>query len=213
MELVVISDLHLSTGYNEKTGKYSRNEDFFFDEEFKRFQNACNWLYSKRVDIVSGLTKWPDIKNKIIKLNGDISYVDFFQKIKWPKVGSNRVEMLEYIAADSKATCIETMRPIVMLAQLKRDTEGSEPRPSHIKGSGGAEESADTVIMPYTVDKKLGGNQFLSRVKNIIGKDREGLESYYMCDWDRSINKWYTDKASMSQNDGSANRNNQGVNN
>lgn len=37
MELIVISDLHLSVGYDEKTGRYSRNEDFFFDEEFKRF--------------------------------------------------------------------------------------------------------------------------------------------------------------------------------
>jgi UDP-2,3-diacylglucosamine pyrophosphatase LpxH len=37
MELIVISDLHLSVGYNEETGKYSRNEDFFFDEEFRRF--------------------------------------------------------------------------------------------------------------------------------------------------------------------------------
>jgi UDP-2,3-diacylglucosamine pyrophosphatase LpxH len=37
MELIVISDLHLSAGYNKETMKYSRNEDFFFDEEFKRF--------------------------------------------------------------------------------------------------------------------------------------------------------------------------------
>ncbi len=37
MELIVISDLHLSVGYNDQTGRHSRNEDFFFDEEFKRF--------------------------------------------------------------------------------------------------------------------------------------------------------------------------------
>jgi len=37
MELIVISDLHLSGGYDEKTGKYSRNEDFFFDDQFERF--------------------------------------------------------------------------------------------------------------------------------------------------------------------------------
>jgi len=37
MELIVISDLHLSVGYNDQTGRYSRNEDFFFDEEFRRF--------------------------------------------------------------------------------------------------------------------------------------------------------------------------------
>ena len=36
-ELIVISDLHLSDGYDKNTYKYSRNEDFFFDEEFKRF--------------------------------------------------------------------------------------------------------------------------------------------------------------------------------
>ncbi len=36
-ELIVISDLHLSDGYDETTGRYSRNEDFFFDEDFKRF--------------------------------------------------------------------------------------------------------------------------------------------------------------------------------
>lgn len=36
-DLIVISDLHLSAGYDEKTEKYSRLEDFFFDEEFKSF--------------------------------------------------------------------------------------------------------------------------------------------------------------------------------
>lgn len=37
MDLIVISDLHLSDGYDKETEKYSRNEDFFFDKEFKRF--------------------------------------------------------------------------------------------------------------------------------------------------------------------------------
>ncbi|MBI5181367.1 MAG: hypothetical protein HZA06_00475 [Nitrospirae bacterium] len=35
--LFVISDLHLSAGFNEETKCYSREEDFFFDNEFKRF--------------------------------------------------------------------------------------------------------------------------------------------------------------------------------
>jgi len=35
--LIVISDLHLSDGFNEETKRYSREEDFFFDNEFKRF--------------------------------------------------------------------------------------------------------------------------------------------------------------------------------
>lgn len=35
--LFVISDLHLSAGFNEETKCYSREEDFFFDNEFRRF--------------------------------------------------------------------------------------------------------------------------------------------------------------------------------
>jgi UDP-2,3-diacylglucosamine pyrophosphatase LpxH len=47
MELIVISDLHLSDGYNKETMKYSRNEDFFFDEEFKRFLEYFQDIYNK----------------------------------------------------------------------------------------------------------------------------------------------------------------------
>lgn len=35
--LLIVSDLHLSEGRHRKTKKFSRNEDFFFDEEFSRF--------------------------------------------------------------------------------------------------------------------------------------------------------------------------------
>lgn len=35
--LLIVSDLHLSEGRHLATGKYSPNEDFFFDEEFARF--------------------------------------------------------------------------------------------------------------------------------------------------------------------------------
>jgi hypothetical protein len=35
--LLIVSDLHLSEGRSERTHRLSRNEDFFFDEEFARF--------------------------------------------------------------------------------------------------------------------------------------------------------------------------------
>jgi UDP-2,3-diacylglucosamine pyrophosphatase LpxH len=53
-ELIVISDLHLSAGYNEKTGKYSRNEDFFFDKEFKRFLEHLQKKPPKKNLIIAG---------------------------------------------------------------------------------------------------------------------------------------------------------------
>ena len=35
--LLVVSDLHLSEGFNESEGVWSANEDFFFDDQFARF--------------------------------------------------------------------------------------------------------------------------------------------------------------------------------
>lgn len=35
--LLIVSDLHLSEGWDEKTKKLSRHEDFFFDQSFQRF--------------------------------------------------------------------------------------------------------------------------------------------------------------------------------
>jgi UDP-2,3-diacylglucosamine pyrophosphatase LpxH len=36
-DFVVVSDLHLSAGYDERAGTYNRNEDFFYDGAFARF--------------------------------------------------------------------------------------------------------------------------------------------------------------------------------
>ena len=60
--LIVVSDLHLSAGFNEETKRYSREEDFFFDNEFKRFLEC--------------LEKENQGKNHLI-INGDL--FDFLQ--------------------------------------------------------------------------------------------------------------------------------------
>lgn len=36
-DLIIVSDLHMSAGYNRRTGTYDRNEDFFYDAAFSRF--------------------------------------------------------------------------------------------------------------------------------------------------------------------------------
>lgn len=56
--LLVVSDLHLSEGRGPKGGKFSKNEDFFFDEEFARFlayyQDARRWHGAKWHLIING---------------------------------------------------------------------------------------------------------------------------------------------------------------
>jgi UDP-2,3-diacylglucosamine pyrophosphatase LpxH len=36
-DIAIVSDLHLCAGYDERTGTYSRREDFFYDQAFARF--------------------------------------------------------------------------------------------------------------------------------------------------------------------------------
>jgi UDP-2,3-diacylglucosamine pyrophosphatase LpxH len=36
-DIVIVSDFHMSSGYNRRTGTFSRNEDFFYDAAFARF--------------------------------------------------------------------------------------------------------------------------------------------------------------------------------
>jgi UDP-2,3-diacylglucosamine pyrophosphatase LpxH len=56
--LLIVSDLHLSEGRDAKSKKFSKNEDFFFDEEFARFlahyQDAIRWNGAKWHLIVNG---------------------------------------------------------------------------------------------------------------------------------------------------------------
>src|SRR5262249_37773844 len=36
-DIVIVSDLHISEGYDARTGTYGRKEDFFYDRAFTRF--------------------------------------------------------------------------------------------------------------------------------------------------------------------------------
>jgi UDP-2,3-diacylglucosamine pyrophosphatase LpxH len=65
--LLIVSDLHVSEGRDAKRGKFSKNEDFFFDEEFERF--LAYYQDARR----SGGAKWHLI------VNGD--FLDFLQVI------------------------------------------------------------------------------------------------------------------------------------
>lgn len=46
MDVILISDLHMSSGYDRRTGTYNRNEDFFYDAALGRF---VDWLLARAV--------------------------------------------------------------------------------------------------------------------------------------------------------------------
>ena len=87
MELIVISDLHLSVGYNEKTGRYSRNEDFLFDEEFKRFLEYLQKAKSpkKHLIIAGDLFDFLQVDgDKVRELYKDVKTKESYKKWRGP---------------------------------------------------------------------------------------------------------------------------------
>ena len=74
--LLVVSDLHLCEGFNAKTGKFSRMEDFLFDDAFGRM---LRYHESVRQQPRFGGRPW------LLILNGDI--FDFLQVVSLPDEG------------------------------------------------------------------------------------------------------------------------------
>lgn len=79
--LAVISDLHLSEGRSDETKRYSRNEDFFFDESF------CRFLKYLQRESTRHQKKW-----KLV-INGDM--IDFLQVTSLPEPGEADFEISE----------------------------------------------------------------------------------------------------------------------
>ena len=88
--LLIVSDLHLSEGRDERTHRLSRNEDFFFDEEFARFLNFHVHLDASR--------KWHLI------INGD--FLDFLQVIST----DFEPEFLQYLGVANEAEARDLLK-------------------------------------------------------------------------------------------------------
>ena len=70
-QIVIVSDLHLSEGWNPETKRLSRNEDFYFDVNFRRF-----------LQYLSEDAREGGFKYRLI-INGD--FVDFLQVTSVPE--------------------------------------------------------------------------------------------------------------------------------
>jgi UDP-2,3-diacylglucosamine pyrophosphatase LpxH len=104
--LLIVSDLHLSEGRDGKSRKFSKNEDFFFGEEFARFlayyQDARRW----------NSAKWHLI------INGD--FLDFLQVITADGASSPRPTGSDHHALGLPCGEQETVRKLGKIAKGHR---------------------------------------------------------------------------------------------
>ena len=75
--LLIVSDLHLCEGLDPKSGKFSRLEDFLFDDAFARF---LRYHQEVREQPRFGGRPW------LLIFNGDL--FDFLQVVTLPQVNS-----------------------------------------------------------------------------------------------------------------------------
>ncbi|MGB3096541.1 MAG: hypothetical protein WBB46_07425 [Candidatus Deferrimicrobiaceae bacterium] len=101
--LLIVSDLHLSEGRDVKSKKFSKNEDFFFDEEFARF-----------LAYYQDTRRWNGAKWHLI-INGD--FLDFLQVISADDASSGRPPDSSYHELGLPCGEQETIRKLRKIAK------------------------------------------------------------------------------------------------
>jgi len=104
-----------------------------------------------------------------------VDYLQLVQSIR--AKGQLRYEQLGEITQSLKHLAKELKVPVILLAQLNRDSEkngaSKEPELWHIKESGSAEQDADIVLLLWTTPKEVGEENMV-HVK--VAKNRQGMK-------------------------------------
>lgn len=93
-----------------------------------------------------------------------------------PRAGRNEVQELDDITAKLKRLAMELNIHVIAVAQLNRAVNGREskrPSMSDIRGSGGIEQNANTIIFPYRQAYYGDGNS--NEAELLIEKNRDGI--------------------------------------
>jgi replicative DNA helicase len=111
------------------------------------------------------------------KFNVRIIFIDYIGLINPEDKSTPRHEQMAEVSRSLKALARELDLPIVVLSQVGRQTEGTEPKLSDLRESGAIEQDADVVMFLHRdriVDKDTQGDDNGIRTKVIVAKQRNG---------------------------------------
>ncbi len=166
----------------------------FIDDDFEKFNNAADRLYSKAenlfiVDVPN--ISMTDLRGKARALKKekaiDIVVIDNNGVISLPKAKSDMPnhERVSQKSKGLKSLARELKVPFVVLCQVSRDSEEKTPILSNLRDSGSIEQAADVVCFLHrkrslTEEEKLKnakdneGRATLQVTKLIVAKNRDG---------------------------------------
>lgn len=119
--------------------------------ELNRIVDACSDIYDSPLYIVDMPNmKLLDLRSLARRMKSDkdvkIIFIDYLTLITSENSELPRHEQVAEISRSLKALARELEIPIIVLSQLKRETEGKKPTLADIRESGSVEQDADLVI-------------------------------------------------------------------
>lgn len=141
---------------------------------------------------------------RIKRKEGELSLlvIDYLQLIEPDSVKEQRHEQVAKITRRLKGLARELEIPVVVLAQLNRQTEGAKdnkPRLVHLRESGAIEQDADVVLFPHREEYYLTGEAAAcvkGQAQIIIAKQRHGPVGEVNVGWERDYTRFTNAKPS-----------------
>lgn len=110
-------------------------------------------------------------------------YVDYLQRMA-TRTDVKPNYAIGQNAMGLKSLAVELSIPVICLAQLNRDADGSDPRLSQLKDSGSIEQEADQVYLLHAPEPDY--NAAMYEVHLSLAKNRHGPVMFFPMMWHRS---------------------------
>lgn len=151
----------------------------FLGDEKERFSAANEKLRKLDIWISSGAKSVSEIRSECRHMGADCIVIDYLQLVRTDRRYSNRASEVGDVSKSIKALAMELNRPIIVLSQLNRASEGRqrpEPTMAELRESGDIEQDASVVILLWNQNEKDSSQKGLKVEKNRQGQQlRMGL--------------------------------------
>lgn len=156
-------------------------------DAWRKINSASGELY--KMDFVihdeAGMTPQA-VARKIQAVKPTVVYIDYIQLMTNPDMSRHgRTQEMSSISKLMKDYAKQFNVPIIVAAQLNRETVGSSvPMPHHLKETGSLEQDADVIILLHP-DKD--GDLILTPTQVRVAKNRDGEVGFKACIFDKPI--------------------------
>jgi replicative DNA helicase len=171
------------TEIRHETLKSPKNMTKEEQQQLKDFIELYKVTY-KDLTIIEGVARLADIKKHIEHYQPKVVFIDQLSQLRENRKFNSIREQFTYMTNSLKAMTMELDIPIVLLAQINRDAQNTEPNLAQLKESGSIEEDSDAVIMLHQTGESTWNN---TPTEIIIRKQRNGER-------DRKIETMYLNK-------------------